>query len=152
LILALCAGCGARPDIEEISVGTPTGWILRVGEDGAGRIEYGSSFGDSAAFPKGTFAFADLLSRLKAVTHEQGTCPPDCTAAFRKRGESSTKAVCISDLELIRQFMEKAVSMASGNGSQRVQEILKEHPFLEPDKRVHPSTAVPKTGTTDSVK
>jgi len=135
LVLALCAGCGARPGIEEISVGTATGWSLRVGEDGSGRIEYGSSFGDSAAFPKGTFAFADLCTILKAVTHEQGTCPPDCTVAFHLRGTSSTKAVLTSDFDLVRQLMEKAVSAASPDQVPAIKKILKDHPFIELDKK-----------------
>jgi hypothetical protein len=42
------------------------GWEMMVNPDGSGSVQFGSSAGDGASFPKGTLVFKDLLEAVKS--------------------------------------------------------------------------------------
>lgn len=115
--------------IRQITIRTPTGWLLAIESDGAGNVGYGSSAHDFARFPNGTFDFGAVRDSLLRESVRAGSIRTGFAVAFARAGEISTTARYVSDGAMMRALFDKAVASADKTGT-RVDELYATYPPL----------------------
>jgi hypothetical protein len=112
--------------IEVISLVTRKGWILRFYKDGSAELQYGSSFGDGATTPEGTFSFKNVYDKLVQGL-KKGRESGDVSVAFHVLGTHSTRAKYI-EFELAKPYLRKAAQVGKPFNEARFKSLLGLYP------------------------
>jgi hypothetical protein len=129
---ALAAGgVAVVPPLDELrGINLTTGsWMLDIGPDGSATVGYGSSAGDFAKVPAGTFDFAEVYKKMVPVVQPGGSTPPFYAVCFQRRGASSTSAVYTQDEPTVLALFEKALAARDNSDAGRLDELLKTYPI-----------------------
>jgi hypothetical protein len=110
---------------------TTGGWILDIRPDGSGTVGYGSSAGDFAKDPAGTFDFAEAYKKMVLVVQPTGSTPPFYAVCFHKEGETSASAVYTKDGAMVLALFEKALAARDTKAADRLDEIRKTNPIIK---------------------
>jgi hypothetical protein len=124
-----------------------SGWEIVVHNNGSGSITYGSSFGDTASFPKGTVAFGPLLQTAKDRKKMDSQDPGGVNVWLPKPGQRSTvgeSRAMVEDWDaLCRQIQPHLRSL----NPERLNQLIKKYPLARnlPDVPVKMMESPPKS-------
>ena len=117
------------PPIDEVSIHTPNGWMLRVFPDGSGEVGYGSLLSDFAYFKAGTISFPAAVEQLRKVTVKEATRGNQFAVGLHEKGTTSTVSVYTKDEKIVLGLFETgAQKEASRVRGGRFDELWKERP------------------------
>ena len=111
---AVAATTGQAQATQAVHIFTPTGWWLIIKNDGAGRIGYGSTFGDDAPFPSGTFDWPHVRDALVSNLRTTGSISSDFGVTWEHTPpEDVSFSQYTANKPLMRELFEKAKSHIS---------------------------------------
>ena len=124
-------------DVESVEVCPPgRRWFLTIGADGSASIQYGSTAGDSASLPKGTFDFKAVVAE---VLRQQSAAPVlDTThahAGLKMKDKNQIEFHPLKDDTYFRDLVASASGKWQDEGW-RFDELREKYPIFP-----HPSAA-----------
>jgi hypothetical protein len=131
LITAIAGSASAdQRQVAEVTVSPPSHtWILTFHTNGSVHAQYGSTPGDGASIPAGSFDFPALLDAVRRLESDEQLSTAQ--AAIRHEGQASTTAFYLRDDTLIRYLTESfRDDWRPDPGGDRFHQLLEDHPMF----------------------
>lgn len=103
----LAAGQG---EIREVGLGLESSWSLAIRPDGSAELTLPDHFKSTALIPPGTFDFASVRDRLRAVCAEDGPRSNPWYAVFPRSGQTSCSGMGVKDTRLAGEVFRRALA------------------------------------------
>jgi len=123
--------------VDRIGLSINQAWQLDIKPDGSGRIEYGSSGGDDARFPKQTFCYKEIYDLLVPHLSKEGTIQIAAAVFLYIKGlppGSPTYALYLHDKSIANRIFYQAINKSVPDFPKRFNELLAKYPPVPPDE------------------
>jgi hypothetical protein len=123
--------------VNEIGLWINQAWQLDIKPDGSGGIEYGSSVGDGASFPKHTFSFKEIYDLLVPQLSKEGTVQNTAVVFLHVKGlppGNPIYALLLRDKSITKKIISQALNKSVPDNPKRFNELLAKYPPVPPDE------------------